>query len=88
MSLAQWNNLSERVKGQKTHTWHIKRGVKDWCIKNQVALKDFRKAVDQGRYRFDCLIIQCIAFDQELYEKLAEDKPEILGESVEEGLLP
>jgi hypothetical protein len=42
---------------------------------NGVDLKSgFRDALDQGRYRFDCLVIQCIGFDQRLYEKLARSE--------------
>lgn len=74
MTINQWTNVCERVKVQKTRPWFIKGESKKWCKMNGVDLKSgFRDALDQGRYCFDCLVIQCIGFDTKLYEKLASE---------------
>jgi hypothetical protein len=75
MTVTQWRNVCERVKVQKTRPWFIKGEPKRWCNMNRVELKSgFRDALDQGSYSFDCLVIQCIGFDQRLYEKLARSE--------------
>jgi len=74
MTINQWKNVCERVKVQKTRPWFVKGEPKNWCITNGVDLKlGFRDALDQGRYSFDCLVIQCIGFDKNLYEKLVRE---------------
>lgn len=71
MTLTQWKNICESVKVEKTRHRMIEREAKKWCISNGVDMRvGFREAVDQGRWRFDCLVIQCIGFDKELYERL------------------
>ena len=70
MSPVQWANIPERVKAQKTRPYMTKRAARKWCLANNVEEKDFRQAVDEGRWKFDVLVIECIYFDQELYNTL------------------
>ena len=74
MTLAQWMNICEPVKAEKTRHRMIEGEARKWCLANGVDMRGgFRDAVDQGRWRFDCLVIQCIGFDQKLYERLRAD---------------
>ena len=72
MTLSQWKNTNELIKAQKTAVNWVRGEAKKWCITNGVDLKsEFRNAVDQGRWKFECLIIQCVGFDEKLFERLA-----------------
>jgi hypothetical protein len=73
MTRKQWENISERVKSQKTRHFMVKGEARRWCLKNGIDLRrEFRDAVDRGFWRFECLVIQCIGFDRKLYRKLAK----------------
>jgi hypothetical protein len=72
MTKKQWENISERVKSQKTRHFVVKGEARKWCLRNGIDMRrEFREAVDQGLWRFDCLVIQCIGFDRKLYQRLA-----------------
>lgn len=85
--MAQWRNVAERVKARKLdHCW-LTGHVKKWCEANgiQRASPRFLKALERGEWRFDCLVIQCIGFDRDLYESLKQIVPsEHVGEETEE----
>lgn len=75
MTRKQWENINERVKSQKTRHFMVKGAARKWCLKNGIDMRrEFRTAVDQGSWRFDCLVIQCIGFDRKLYQRLANMK--------------
>lgn len=75
MTISQWNNISDLVKAQKTGINSVKGEAKKWCIMNGVDMKsEFRNAVDQGKWKFECLIIQCVGFDEKLFETLSSNK--------------
>ena len=71
MTPAQWRHIPERIKALKTKPLHIKKASKEWCIQHKVDLKNFRLAIEQGRYAFDIIVIECIGFDIYFYRKLA-----------------
>ena len=74
MTRTQWRNISEPVKVEKTRHRTIEGEARKWCLANEVVMRGgFRDAVDQGRWRFDCLVIQCIRFDEEIYKRLRAD---------------
>ena len=71
MTLTQWKNISESVKVAKTRHRMIGEAARKWGLLNGIDMRrGFRDAVDQGRWRFDCLVIQCIGFNQQLYQRL------------------
>ena len=73
MTVSQWENVSEAVKVRKTIKYSVRGSAREWCKNNKVHPEHgFRDAVDQGRWRFDCLLIQCIAFNRQVYLSLRE----------------
>jgi len=71
MSLLQWENVSEEVKARRTNKYAVRGCAREWCKVNDVDLeRGFRDAVDQGRWKFDCLVIQCIAFHRQVWQTL------------------
>ena len=74
MTVAQWRNISDPVKANKTRHRMIEGEARKWCHSNGVDIRGgFKDAVDQGRWRFDCLVIECIGFDEDLYKHLRAD---------------
>lgn len=74
MTVAQWRNISDPVKVNKTRHRMIQGEARKWCHSNDIDIRGgFRNAVDQGRWRFDCLVIECIDFDEDLYKHLRAD---------------
>ena len=83
MTRVQWKNIAEHVKSQMTTHFMIKGAAKKWCDKTGVDVRfEFRDAVDKGKFKFDCVIIQCIGFDRELYKTLANDQYSDLSDKV------
>jgi len=80
MALSQWERVSEEVKARRTSK-HLVRGcAKEWCKAQKVnPERGFRDAVDQGRWKFDCLVIQCIAFNRQVWQTLREVNTEASG---------
>jgi hypothetical protein len=70
MTTAQWHNVSERVKAQKTQYCMIQTFARKFCTEKNIAINDFREQVDNGRFHFDVLVVECIAFDRQLYQRL------------------
>jgi hypothetical protein len=72
MTPTQWNNVKERVKVIRCRNWFVLNTAKRWCAANDIALEglNFRNAVDEGMWRFDCLVIKCIGFDYDFYQSL------------------
>jgi hypothetical protein len=86
MTVSQWKNVSEAVKARRTNKYTVRGCAKEWCKVNKVdPERGFRDALDQGRWRFDCLVIQCISFNKQVYQNLREMNAEASGhESPEE----
>jgi hypothetical protein len=51
----------------------VQKTGKKWCKDMGVELDNFREAVDHGRWHFDVLVIECVAFDRHLYQRLTSD---------------
>src|SRR5271170_2199104 len=73
MAVSQWDQVSEEVKARKTNKYRVRGCAREWCKANKVdPERGFRVAVDEGRWKFDCLVIQCIAFDRRVWQTLRE----------------
>jgi hypothetical protein len=70
MTPTQWSHVKERVKAVRCRSWFVTNTAKKWAAANNIALEglNFRNAADEGVWRFDCLVIKCIGFDNDLYE--------------------
>jgi hypothetical protein len=85
MTPTQWRNVAERVKPKKLDPFWLRGTVKKWCEANKIKVCEmntskmagprFLKALEKGEWRFDCLVIQCIGFDRDLYESLKHVVP-------------
>jgi hypothetical protein len=83
----QWRNVAERVKAKKLDRYWLTGQVKKWCEANGIgtASPRFLKALERGEWRFDCLVIQCIGFDRDLYKSLKQIVPsEHVGEETQQ----
>jgi hypothetical protein len=74
ISPTQWSNLPERLKAWKTREVNVRGAAKQWCAKNKIDITDFREALDQGRWNFDAMVIECISFDRKFYEMLTKEE--------------
>jgi hypothetical protein len=74
MTVKQWSNVDDRVKTLKTRYYMVKGAAKAWCLANGVDVRTgFRQTVDEGKWRFDCLVIKCINFDANFYRELMKE---------------
>jgi len=69
-SIEQWRHVLPRVKAQKTRQYFMPSSAKDWLDKHNLTAADFKDVVNLGRWRFDVIVIECIAFDRNLYESM------------------
>lgn len=86
MTVTQWCHVREPVRSKKCQKWFITGIAKKWAAANNIDLENFRDAVDQGRWRFDCLVIKCIGFDSTLYQTLANKVEEPVAPETTEAI--
>lgn len=72
MTVTQWYHVRETVRSKKCQKWFVTGIAKKWAAANNIDLENFRSAVDEGKWRFDCLVVKCIGFDTKLYQTLAK----------------
>ena len=76
MTVEQWENVSEAVKARRTNKYVVRGCARKWCNANNVDLETgFRGAVNEGRWKFDWVVIQCIGFNTQVYQTLRDIKP-------------
>jgi len=80
MTPTQWRNVAERVRLKKLDPFWLTKSVGKWCEANGIrpAKQEFLKALERGDWRFDCLVIQCLGFDRDLYASLKHVVPQEL----------
>lgn len=94
MTPAQWHNISERVKKARTYRQNVYGKARLWCQQNGIDVavtslgsggyvEGFRKACDQGRWRFICHVVECVGFESGVYERLKNGTEEGDGSVVE-----